>query len=233
MPNVKVTNLGNNKAEIWLYDDFGPEWAGMISANWFAQQLKELGPVAELTIRINSAGGDVFEAAPIYNLLKNHDANIIVEIDGMAFSCASWVAMAGDTIRAAENAVIMIHDPSTYGYGTAGELRSQADVLDVIKSTIVGVYAARTQKTPQQVAKWMNDETWFNATEAKDAGFVTEISPNKSPVTMHVDRSKYKNLPAWIGKPTAPSDTWQRSLRNRQQLLNEISIGTRNQSATT
>ena len=96
-------------AEIVIYDEIG---AFGIPAKAFVDELKALGPVAELTVRINSPGGSVFDGVAIYNALKRHDAAITVWIDGIAASIASMIAMAGDEVVMPENAMLMLHDPS-------------------------------------------------------------------------------------------------------------------------
>ena len=103
-------------AEIVIYDEIG---AFGIPAKAFLDELKALGPVPELTVRINSPGGSVFDGVAIYNALKRHSAAITVWIDGIAASIASMIAMAGDEIVMPENAMLMLHDPSGLVMGTA------------------------------------------------------------------------------------------------------------------
>jgi ATP-dependent Clp protease, protease subunit len=101
-------------AEIVIYDEIG---AFGIPAKAFIDELKRLGPVAELTVRINSPGGSVFDGVAIYNALERHGAAITVWIDGIAASIASMIAMAGDVIVMPENAMLVLHDPSGDGHG--------------------------------------------------------------------------------------------------------------------
>jgi ATP-dependent protease ClpP protease subunit len=103
-------------AEIVIYDEIG---AFGIPAKAFLDELKALGPVAELTVRINSPGGSVFDGVAIYNALKRHDAAVTVWIDGIAASIASMIAMAGDEVVMPENAMLVLHDPSGLVAGTA------------------------------------------------------------------------------------------------------------------
>ncbi|WP_148227395.1 head maturation protease, ClpP-related [Planctopirus limnophila] len=172
-------NAGEN--EIYVYDVIGPADWGYFGAATMKDELKNLGSdVTEVVIRINSVGGYVGEASAIYQLLKEHPANIHVKIDGEAISCASWIAMAGDKITIAEHGLMMVHDPSTWISGTADDLRKEAEVLDSYKEVIAGIYAARSGTDVEDVKKMMSDETWMTATQAKDKGFVDEISANKS-----------------------------------------------------
>ena len=114
-------------AEIVIYDEIG---AFGIPAKAFLDELKALGPVAELTVRINSPGGSVFDGVAIYNALKRHDAAITVWIDGIAASIASMIAMAGDEVVMPENAMLVLHDPSGLVAGTASDMRAMAEALD-------------------------------------------------------------------------------------------------------
>ena len=168
------------KAEILLYDVI--DGFGGITAKQFVQDLQKLGDVPNITVRINSPGGSVFEGTAIYNALKNHPAKIDVFIDGMALSMASVIAMAGDKITIAENAMIMIHEPSISVSGTAKRLRKTADTLDKTKQSILTSYVKRTGKSEDEVAVLMALETWMTADEALEHGFVDEISDSKGPV---------------------------------------------------
>ena len=114
-------------AEIVIYDEIG---AFGIPARAFLDELKALGPVGELTVRINSPGGSVFDGVAIYNALKRHDATITIWIDGIAASIASMIAMAGDGVVMPENAMLMLHDPSALVIGTAADMRGMAEALD-------------------------------------------------------------------------------------------------------
>lgn len=173
---VSFTNKDGH-AEIYLYDEIGG-WG--ITAKQFADQLKQLGDVTKITLHINSPGGDVFDGAAIFNLLSKHKAEVIVEVDGMALSAASVVMCAGDSIKMAANAMVMIHDPWTIAMGSADDMRKAAELLDKVKQTIVDVYVARTANKADQVTKWMAAETWFSADEAVANKFASEITPNKS-----------------------------------------------------
>ena len=117
-----------DSAEIWIYEDIGEGWLGGLSAKVFADDLKKVGKVKNIYVRINSVGGSAVDGTAIYNSLKRHPANINVSIDGIAASIASIIAMAGDHIEMASNAMMMIHEPWIVAGGTASELREQADV---------------------------------------------------------------------------------------------------------
>ena len=175
-PNVSFRNVSKDVGEILLYDEIG-YWG--ITAKEFATELKALGDVSVIKNHINSPGGDVFEAAAIYQLLAQHAATVETHIDGMAMSAATVVALAGDTVAMAENGLFMIHDPMTIAIGNKAELLKVADVLEKVTSTIVGVYTAKTGSTDEAIRALMAAETYFTAAEAVAAKFVDSINPNK------------------------------------------------------
>ncbi|EMW05741.1 clp protease family protein [Escherichia coli 2850750] len=117
-------------ADISIYEEIG---GFGVTAKQFAEDLKALGDVSHINLRIHSPGGDVFEGIAIYNLLRNHPADITVYIDGVAASMASGVAMAGDRVVMPENAMMMIHYPSHYLMGTHEEPYSFINLLLIMK----------------------------------------------------------------------------------------------------
>ncbi|MBX2852384.1 MAG: Clp protease ClpP [Phycisphaeraceae bacterium] len=178
--NFDVRNLGNGKAAIYIYDDIGPSWAGMIGAETVRDELADLGSVAEIDLHINSRGGSVAEATAIYNIIKGHTAKVVAWIDGIAASSAGWVAMAGDVVKIAENGYLMLHDPTNLVSGDAEELRKAADVLDQTKGSIARTFASRTGVSQGVIENMMTSETWLVGSDAVSQGFADELSPNKA-----------------------------------------------------
>ena len=175
----KVTNQNDNEAEVLLYDviaDFDSEQWGYVSAKSVINKIKALGKIENITLRINSYGGDVFQAQAMYNYLKSHPANVTVRVDGLAASAASMVAMAGDKIIMPENSLMMIHNPAGGVVGEAKDMRETADVLDKIRDLIVGAYAAKTGQPRDKLIEMMDNETWLTATEAHDLKFCDEVT---------------------------------------------------------
>jgi ATP-dependent Clp protease protease subunit len=119
----------------------------------------------------------------------------VVDIDGLAASIASIIAMAGDEIRMAENAFMMIHDPWVVAAGTADELRGQADVMDKVQEKLVNTYVNRTGGDAEEIAGWMADETWMNAEEALERGFVDSITEETRMAARVRDSKRYKHVP--------------------------------------
>jgi ATP-dependent Clp protease protease subunit len=178
-------------AEIVIYDEIG---AFGIPAKAFLDELKALGPVAALTVRINSPGGSVFDGVAIYNALKRHDARVTVWIDGIAASIASVIAMAGDEVIMPENAMLMIHDPSALVIGTAADMRGMAEALDKMKAGMVAAYRDKSGRDDAEIEALMRDETWLSAKEALNLGLADRI---EQPVRMaaHFDLSRFRNPP--------------------------------------
>jgi ATP-dependent protease ClpP protease subunit len=156
-----------------LYGDIGG-WLDGIGAEDFAKEIA-LIDVETLDVRLNSGGGSVFEGQAIYNALHRHNAQVNIHIDGLAASIASVIAMAGDTINITEGSHIMIHKPWSMAIGDAESMRKEAEVLDSLESGIVDIYAARTNKSREQLASWIAAETWFKGQDAVDAGFADAV----------------------------------------------------------
>jgi len=191
-------------AEILIYEDIGAGWLGGISAKQFVEDLKDLKKVADINVRINSDGGSVFDGNTIYNALKRHSARVTVDIDGLAASIASIIAMAGDEIRIAENGMLMIHDPWMVAGGTADELRDAADTMDKVQEQLVNTYVKRTDGDAEQIAQWMNEETWMNADEALERGFVDSITEESKMAACVRDKTRYKHVPENLILPDRP-----------------------------
>jgi len=167
-----MNRVSNESALIRIYGVIHP-W--VIGADQFAQDLDGLGNIDDLTVAINSPGGSVTEGIAIYNLLVSHSANVTTRIDAAAYSIASVIAMAGDSIQMCENALLMIHDPWTFTEGNADELRKDAEILDIHKDAIVRTYATQTDLSDSDISDLMSDETWFTAESALANGFIDRI----------------------------------------------------------
>lgn len=191
-------------AEILLYDEIG-FWG--ITAADFARELAAV-KAPRILLRINSPGGDVFDGLAIYNSLlqhaQSHNATIETQIDGLAASAASFVALAGSRVTMAKNAFYMIHNAWGLVIGNKADMRSMADLLQQVDDQIAAIYAARAAKTAAEIAALMDDETWFNAEAAKEAGFVDEIldlAGGKAAAKAQVPEGLFAHTPAEILAP--------------------------------
>lgn len=192
-----VQNKAAQSAEIYLYDDIGEGWFGGVSSKQFSNDLRALGDVKNITLRVDSAGGSVFDGHVIYNLLREHPAQINVKIDGMAASIASVIAMAGDVIEISENAMMMIHNPWGVAIGEEDDIRKEADRIAAIRSKIVSAYAGRTKRDENKVSEMMDDETWLSAHEAVELGFADKLNEATLLAASAADwkRYRYQNPP--------------------------------------
>lgn len=151
-----------------LFDDDQSPYA-------IAQELDAQGDLEHITVRINSPGGNVFAGNAIHNILKQHPAPVTCYIDGLAASAASIVAMAGDEVVMPANGMLMIHGPSTYGRGTAADLRAAADMLDQVEQGIISVYAEKTGLPRDEIKAMLDAETWLTAEKAVALGFADRL----------------------------------------------------------
>lgn len=148
-------------------------WGDEITPQMFRDEL-ESGE-GDVTVWINSPGGNVFAAAEIYTMLKDYKGSITVKIDAIAASAASVVAMAGDTVQMSPVAMLMIHDPSTVAMGNTKDMEKAIEVLNEVKESIINAYAAKSGLSHARIANLMSNETWMNAKKAVELGFADEI----------------------------------------------------------
>ena len=165
-------------AEIVIYDEIG---AFGIPAKAFLDELKALGAVAELTVRITALAARCSMGVAIYNALKRHGAAITVWIDGIAASIASMIAMAGDEVVMPENAMLVLHDPSGLVAGTAADMRAMAEALDRMKAGMVAAYRDKSGLDDAEIEALMQAETWLSAEEAVALGLADRV---EGPVRM-------------------------------------------------
>lgn len=172
-----IAKTGDAHAEISIYDEIG--FFGT-TAGEFRNQLKALD-VDHITLRLNSPGGDVFDALAIYNQLREHRASIDVIVDGLAASAASFIAMAGDTIKMSRHSRLMIHEAWGVAIGPAADMRKSADMLESLTRDIADIYSERSGRPVDVWLAYMQAETWFEAQEAVDAGLADEVLSSFAP----------------------------------------------------
>ncbi len=189
-PWLELRNVAETSAELYLYSVVGPLPG---AANAIAS-LPGLG-MRTLNVHITSTGGSVFSGFAVYNALNSYPGRVVVYVDGLAASVASFIAMAGDEIRMAQNAMLMIHAPSASASGGAEEMRVTADMLDKLTDSMRDAYAARSGLKPEAVAAYMATDSWFSADEALRLGLCTHVDEAKA-ATASFDLSIFKNVPA-------------------------------------
>ena len=148
-------------------------WGDEITPQMFRDELN--AGEGDVTVWINSPGGNVFAAAEIYTMLKDYKGSITVKIDAIAASAASVVAMAGDTVQLSPVAMLMIHDPSTVAMGNTKDMEKAIEVLNEVKESIINAYASKSGLSHARIANLMSNETWMNAKKAVELGFADEI----------------------------------------------------------
>lgn len=151
--------------ETWFGDEVTPQL--------FKNDL--LAGTGDITLWINSPGGDVFAAAQIYNMLMDYQGDVHVIIDGLAASAASVIAMAGTTVSMSLVAMMMIHNPWTFAQGEAKDMAKVIEMLGEIKESIINAYELRTGLSRTKISHLMDSESWFNAKKAVELGFADKV----------------------------------------------------------
>jgi ATP-dependent Clp protease protease subunit len=199
----------SDEAEIFLYDaivssEEEAEWWGGVAPESFVKALRGI-TASTIHLRINSPGGSVFAARAMEQALRDHKAKVVVHIDGLAASAATFIAMAGDEIIMSKGALFMIHNAWTGLWGNAEDLRKEADLLDKIDGTLAETYAERTGKDKDSISAWMTAETWFTAAEAVEQGFADRVAETEAKAAWNL--SAYANAPKQAEPPQEPEDT--------------------------
>jgi len=214
-------DFDTNTSEVFLYDDIGPAWMGMIDASSVMAALKQMPDDAPVTVRINSGGGSADEAVAIYNALERHRGEVNVAIDSIAASAASYIAMVGKTITIAKGGVIMIHSPWTIAMGNAMDMRKTADKLDLYEQRITEAYAARMQGkySEEEIKQFLADETWFSADEAVEAGLATSVENIIAEPVMIAEGRYAKTPKMFLTRKDAGERTAYPHARNRYRAI--------------
>ena len=202
-----------NRGELYVYGD-------IVNEKWFDDEvapaevvdlLNEMSAmqVSDIDVYINSPGGSVFAGTAIYSALKRHPAAVTVQIDGLAASIASVIAMAGDLITISDVGMMMVHSPWSIVMGNSSEMRKQADVLDKVEEAMVNAYS-RTEISDENLAKMLEEETWLTAAEAVELGFADEVIQIADIAAMRVPADRFKHTPAALllpeGSVAPPAD---------------------------
>ena len=177
--------------ESWFADDVTPAM--------FKEELySEEGPI---TLHINSPGGDCFAASQIYTMLKEYPHDVTVQIDGIAASAASVIAMAGTRVQMSPTSMMMVHNPFTMAVGDTEEMRKAIQLLDEVKESIINAYEIKTGQSRTKLGHLMDSETWMNAWKAKELGFCDEVmfaGENDQPDTKNVSGFSYARKTAAV-----------------------------------
>jgi ATP-dependent Clp protease, protease subunit len=151
--------------ESWFGDEVTPKQ--------FKSELNNDG--GNITVWINSPGGDVFAASQIYNMLMDYKGHVTVKIDGVAASAASVIAMAGGEVQMSPVSMMMIHNPMTIAFGDTAEMKKAIQMLSEVKESIINAYELKTGLSRTKLSHMMDDESWFNSKKAVELGFADAI----------------------------------------------------------
>lgn len=195
-----------DEATIWLYDVIGYNWlsdSGIVAID-FVKELADLD-VKIIHLRINSPGGNFFDARAMETALEQHPAKVISHIDGLAASAASVLALAGDEIEIAEGGFFMIHKAMGLAIGNSDDMMEMAEMLEKVDGSLVADYQKRSGQEKAQIEEWMKAETWFTAQEALADGFVDRIYEGEK-VENRFDLSVFENAPETLKSEKASDD---------------------------
>lgn len=208
-PEVRAAD--NGEASISIYDAIGANWDGTgVTAKMVGAVLRNIG-AKDVTVNVNSPGGDFFEGVAIYNLLREHKAKVTVRVMGLAASAASVIAMAGDEILMGDGAFLMIHNAWAVAIGNRHDMADAAERLAPFDAAMAGVYASRTGMSEADAAALMDKETWIGAAQAVEDGFATGLI-DRAEIAHDAKASGNKKLLAMVEASMAKSG-YSRSVR--------------------
>ena len=203
-----INNNSAKAADIYIFDEIGNYG---VTAKQFISDIKNLKG-KPINLRINSLGGDVFDGMAMYNVIKRREAKTTVFIEGIAASIATIIALGADKIVMAENSLFMIHNAWGGTMGDAKDMRKTAETLEKISAELTDIYSKKTGLSNKVIKGMMDEETWLNAEEAYDLGFVDVISDSIK-VAAKYDVSKFKNI-------------------TQEEIQNKLSINIKNRKMT-
>ncbi|MCI1693255.1 MULTISPECIES: head maturation protease, ClpP-related [Bacillota] len=202
-------------------------WGDEVTPKIFKDEL--LAGTGDITVWINSPGGDVFAAAQIYNMLMEYTGKVTVKIDGLAASAASVIAMAGGDVYMSPVSMLMIHNPSTIAIGDSEEMMRAKALLDEVKESIINAYELKTGLSRTKLSHLMDAESWMNANKAIELGFADKIMFMESETPdltdslifsrMAVTNSLISKLPKQPKQPKQKTGTPIESLDKRLSLI--------------
>lgn len=217
-----IRAASSEDATISVYDTIGWSWEGEgVTAKRISAALRAIGG-RDVTVNINSPGGDFFEGVAIYNLLRAHPHKVTVQVMGLAASAASVIAMAGDEILMGDGAFLMIHNAWAIAIGNRHDMVAASEQLAPFDAAMADVYAARSGMTSTQTAALMDKETWINASQAVEDGFATGLMES-SQITHETNAQGHKKYLALVEASMAKAG---HSRSTRRDVLKNLFSGT-------
>ncbi len=196
---------------LYIYDEIG-YWG--VTAKDVTEQLDKMKDQEEIHVRIYSPGGSVFEGHAIYSAIRRFAGRVIVHVDSLAASAASFIALAGHEVRIAKNAWFMVHEVSSAVWGTAQDMRDEADLMDRFTETVLRIYEEKTGIPPKEMLEYMKATTWWNAEQALEVG-MADVIEDEAKVEAAFDLTIYNNVPDSLKRPIKPDlAVLEKALRN-------------------
>jgi ATP-dependent Clp protease protease subunit len=196
----EIENASGSEATVYLYDSIDPYYG--VNAETFVKDFNAI-TAPTIHLRINSPGGDVFDARSIATAIAQHASTVVAHVDGLAASAASYIAIAADQVEMAPGSFLMIHKAWTFAFGNSDDLLSTAALLEKVDGSLAADYAKKTGKSAAQIDEWMSAETWFTAEEAVTEGFADKVSEedpegvdNAWDLSVFANAPKQKSAPA-------------------------------------
>ncbi len=212
-------DFNSETGEIWIYDEIGPAWWGLIDA---ASVLSALATMEgqQATVRLNTPGGSVDEGIAIYNAMKRHPGGVVTVVDSLAASMGSYLLQAGTKRIVTSNAMVMVHDPWSIAIGNSADMRKEADILDKYADRMIPDYAAATGRDVAEIQALMNEETWMVGQEIIDQGFADELEGESvEPVVAGLNRIARKAPAALTGNMKSGDRTPYPAKRERARAI--------------
>lgn len=203
------SNIKAQGNELMLYGVIGDYWDDL-DGKKVVELIKSMS--GDITVRVNSPGGDVFDGVAIMNALKAHNGKVTVVVEALAASIASIIAMSGDEIIMSEGSFLMIHNPWTIAVGDAKEFEHMAGVLTQLGGTLADIYSKKTGKVKAEIQDLMDAETWLDAKTAVEMGFADKTDAQVKNGVENFDLSVFSNVPdplrvaAKVAKPATIRD---------------------------
>ncbi|MGR5866432.1 head maturation protease, ClpP-related [Bacillus cereus] len=179
--------------DITIYGDIGESWWSDSTSAVDIEKILKATSANVIHINLNSPGGDVFDGIAIYNQLKNHSAQVIITVDGLAASAASIIAMAADELIMNTGSMLMIHEASTWTWGTKLDIRKTLNALEGIDKSLADIYMTRYQGGRSEIETMITNETWFTANEAVEIGLAHKVNEHIENNDDVVNPEEFKN----------------------------------------
>jgi ATP-dependent Clp protease protease subunit len=214
---LKMFEIEKNEDTIWFYDVVGADFLGGVSDGDFKKGLDSFKG-GDITIRVNSPGGDVHTALSIFNQIKNYKGKVTVAVDALAASAASYFPMAADEVVMAENALMMIHAPLTIAYGNSTVMMETAELLDKHAESMSLAYESKTGKSSDEIKAIFDQEVWYTAAEAVENGFADRVESSEIDTDTQLNNSvfNFKHVPAALQSDVVPR--FAASAKNRGKI---------------